>query len=185
MKFESDDLTEKEVTNLSFGSWPAPEPYLLEIGRLLQVWGNLEDLIGQFIGKLAGFNEIADPTAYILTVHSSFPQKLQMLESLCEGLSAEFPNLEPYKQITGRIRSLQAIRNKFAHHGVTVDPETGQAEMPMVSARGKLKMTVDTIKLHEIRHATLKIQEAQILLYNMVLQTRHDPIWKKLPRAAG
>lgn len=180
MRFESDDLTAKEIAELSFGEWPAPEPYLLEIGRLLQVWGNLEDLIGQFIGKLAGFEEIADRTAYILTVHSSFPQKLQMLESLCEGLSADFDNLAPYKQITGRIRSLQSVRNKFAHHGVTIDPQTGQAQMPMVSAIGKLKMTVDIIALDEIRHATIKIQEAQVLLYNMILRTNYDPIWKKL-----
>lgn len=85
-----------EILKLDFDGWPLPDPYLLEIGRVAGLWATLESFLNICIGKLAGFNDLNDPKAFILVTHSSFPQRLDILSALCEQLVPEFPSLQGY-----------------------------------------------------------------------------------------
>jgi len=79
--------------------WPAPDEYLLELGRVSALWASLETQLDIGLGELAGFNDMADPRPFILVRHTSFPQKLDMLSALCKLLLSRFPNLKALKPL--------------------------------------------------------------------------------------
>src|SRR5260221_108403 len=111
-------MKDDEVLKLNFDRWPLPDAYLLELGRVSALWASLESFLNLCIGKLAGFNDINDPTWFILVTHSSFPQRLDILSSLCEHLVNSFPTLTDYKPVVDRLRHAQKLRNDFMHYGM-------------------------------------------------------------------
>lgn len=173
-------MKNEEILKLNLTGWPLPDEYLIELGRISVVWATLETFLNLFIGKLAGFNELADPKPFILVNHSSFPQKLDMFGALCEQLVSDHPHLANYKDIISRLSSAQKLRNKFAHHGMAINSQTGKAEMALGSARGSLKVSVEQIDIADIRRATMSIDEAQAALYKLVLQRDIGPVWQRL-----
>jgi hypothetical protein len=76
-------MKNEEIDKLDFNNWPLPNNILVEIGRVSALWNVLETLLTLCIGKLSGY-DIKDPRSFILIVHSSFPQKLDILSSLCD-----------------------------------------------------------------------------------------------------
>jgi hypothetical protein len=172
-------MRDEEIEALDFSGWPLPEAYLIEIGRVTALWSSLEMLLNSCIGKLAGFNEQGDPKPFILVNHSSFPQRLDMLGTLCEHLVPNFPNLTDYKSVISNLRSAQKERNKFAHNSIGPGEQPSEIVMASGSARGSLKTTVQKISIVDIRRATVAIHEAQLRLYKLVLERDIEPIWKK------
>ncbi len=146
---------------------------------MTSLWASFENFLNTCIGKLAGFDDLYDPKAYILVTHGSFPQRLNILSALCEQLFPEYPNLEPYKSVIEKIKRAQNERNKFAHNSFSLNSETGKMHMPLGSARGSLKVRVENISIADIRKATIAIDEAQIALYNLVLKAEYEPVWKR------
>lgn len=161
--------------------WPLPDSYLIELGRLSALWASLESFLNVLIGKLAGFNEIADTTLFILVTHSSFPQRLDMLGALCEKLKDEHPHLSNHKDVIAKLRSAQSNRNKYAHNGVTFDSETNQYVLSQGSARGKVKFSVEAVTVDDIHKVSKEIHEAQLSLYELVLKRQITPVWNREP----
>jgi hypothetical protein len=178
-KQDSEQFTDEEVGALNFSDWPIPDEYALEVGRLMGLWSSLENFLDRCIGKLAGFNDLVDPTVLIFTLHSSFPQRLDIFQSLCERLAPEFPNLAPFKDVARSIKAAQASRNRFAHNGMVLNSDSDAVEMNVASARGKLKLEVKTVKLAEIRRASMQTHEAMMDLYKLVLQKDYGPRWRR------
>lgn len=172
-------MKNEDVRKLNFDNWPLPDKYLVEIGRVSALWASLESLLNMCIGKLAGFNELNDPSVFILINHSSFPQRLDIMSTFCEQYCHQFENLKEYKGVISKLRSAQKLRNKYAHNGMSVNPDTKKAEMPIGSARGSLKVTVEPIDIADIRRAVIAIDEAQNALYKMVLKIDIGPVWKR------
>jgi hypothetical protein len=168
-----------EIEKINFSGWPIPDEYLIEIGRVSALWASLESLLIPCIGKLLGFNEINDPKAFILLAHASFPQRMDILSTMCEQLAQNFPQITKYKEIISVLRNAQKARNKFLHNGVVFNSETNALEMPVGSARGTLRVKVEKITLADIRRATMAIDEAMTDLYNLILQTENQPVWKR------
>src|SRR5688572_17852779 len=108
-------MTDDELKRLDFKGWPLPDEYLIELGRVSAVWASLESLLNLCLGKLAGFNELNDPKPFILVYHASFPQRLDMLGSLCEHLAPNFPHLADHKSVIGLLRGAQKLRNTYMH----------------------------------------------------------------------
>ena len=169
-----------EIGKLNLSGWPLPDEYLIELGRISVVWAGLETFLNLFIGKLAGFNELADPKPFILVNHSSFPQKLDMLGALCEQLVSDHPHLANYKDVISRLSLAQKLRNKFAHHSMALNSQTRKVEMAVGSARGSLKVSVEQFEIEDIRRATISIDEAQAALYKLVLQRDLGPVWHRI-----
>jgi hypothetical protein len=48
--------------------------------------------------KLAGYEETIDWRAAVLTAHSSFMQRVDILSTLCDELQKQFPHLSSYKE---------------------------------------------------------------------------------------
>ncbi|MFZ2955433.1 MAG: hypothetical protein WA705_00855 [Candidatus Ozemobacteraceae bacterium] len=172
-------MTDEEIENLNFGDWPIPENFLKDIGRVAVLWGGLEGFLGLCIGKLSGFNDLGDPIPFILTAHSSFQQKIDILETLCEQLAPRFDDLMDYKEVTKKIRAVQCKRNEFMHQGFYFDPETGLVEMAKGTARGSLKTSISQRSFAEIRKVAMEIHEAHLALYKLVLKREMKPIWER------
>ncbi|MDE2030024.1 MAG: hypothetical protein KGI97_05600, partial [Alphaproteobacteria bacterium] len=86
-------MKDQDIAAIDFSGWPLPDEYLVEIGRVSAIWVGLESLLNSCLGKLAGFNDIADPKPFILLNHASLPQRLDMLGALCEQLVTHYPEL--------------------------------------------------------------------------------------------
>lgn len=178
-------MKNEEIEEINFSGWPIPDNYLIELGRVSALWTSLENLINICIGKLAGFNEINDPKPFILITHSSFPQRLDILSTLCEGLLPEFRHLYEYKKTIAVLKNAQKVRNRFLHNEIVFNPDTKSMELGVGSARGTLKVTVEKITIADIRRAVIAIDEAMHALFNLIFQKEEQPAWKRLASGRG
>jgi len=173
-------MNNDEIRKLNFKGWPLSDDYLVEIGRVSVLWASLESLLNLCIGKLVGFNDLNDPKPFILINHSPFPQRLDVLSTLCEQLQRNQPNLSGYKKVVARLKSAQKHRNIYAHNCSALNPDTGKVQMATGSARGTLKVDVKVVDVADIRRASIEISEAQNELYRLVLGVDYGPAWKRV-----
>lgn len=151
-----------------------PDTWLIELGRITQAWAAFEQFFNLMLQKLAGFDDPFDPTFTILVAHSSMPQRLDMLASLCAAYVEKHPELSDYKNVIGVIKEAQAARNRFCHNIMSLDEtDSTKAQIALVSARGKLKQELHEITLADLRKASEKITSAMRSLYILVLQPKH------------
>ena len=172
-------MNDDKIMRLNFDGWPLPKEYLEELGRIGTLWASLESFMALCLGKLAGFDKLVDPTAFILLNHTNFPQRLDMLGSLCETLVPAYPTLKGYKDVVSKLRSAQTLRNKFLHNALSIDETSGEVGMAVGSARGTLKVGVQKVTLADVRRCTMAIHEAQLALYKLVLGRGVPPIWTR------
>ena len=172
-------MKNNELELLNWSGWPLPSEYLEEIGRIATLWASLENFLNICIGKLAGFNEMQDPKPFILVNHSSFPQRLDMLSSLCSILENEYPALAAYETTIAKLRSAQKSRNKYLHNAIGPSEDGKSFEMAQGSARGKLRASVDTATISDLRRATVEIDQAFRSLYQLVLGRELSPAWER------
>ena len=177
-KAKSDNPTNFDRTN-----WPLPDEFLLELGRLAALWTSLEAQLDICIGKLAGFDDLSDPKPFILLHHSTVRQKLDMFSSLCEHQLVHHPNLQRYKEVVSKITAAQTSRNRYVHNGMVKSEDGKSVEMALGSARGKLKTSVRTVTIDEIKKVSVDIADAMRFLHHFV--TGHDipPFWERTPRS--
>lgn len=161
-------------------NWPAPNEYLLELGRVTTLWGTLESSVNIAISKLAGYEAVLDYRAVIMVASSNFQQKIDIISALSEKLAPQYPNVKNYKSVIAKLQSAQKARNKYAHNAITTDQKTGKVMLSYASSRGgSLKTTVEEVKLHSIKEVTVKIHEAMCALHTLVTGKEIKPIWER------
>lgn len=160
-------------------NWPAPNEYMLELGRISVLWGSLEQSVNLAISKLAGYEAIYDYRAAILTAHSNFKQRVDIISTLCEQLEKEHPHLKSYKKVINKIESAQNGRNKFMHNGISVNEETGKVETARLTARGKLQTKIEEVNLSDLEKVTANIHEAMLALHGLITKAIYPPIWER------
>jgi hypothetical protein len=170
-------MRKQEIAALNFSGWPVPDKFLIEIGRVAALWASLESFLNVCIQKLAGFNDLNDPTPFILLAHTNFPQRLDMLGTLCEHLLPRFARLRDYKNVISALRKAQTSRNPLMHHGVFHDASTDCVRMPHGSARGTLKTATRSLSVEDIKRVSIDIDEAKRALYKLVLGRDLPPSW--------
>jgi len=171
-------MKDNEVLKLNFDGWPIPDEYLRELGRVAALWASLESFLNICIGKLSGFNDQNDLTPFILVTHSSFPQRLDILSTLCEHLVPSFPTLKNYKAVVERLRQAQRLRNDFMHYGMHKE-DSGDVVMSKGTARGTLKLRVQKVTVADLRRVSMAIHEANLHLYKLVLKKDIPPVWTR------
>lgn len=164
---------------MDLADWPLPDNWLAELGRIATLWGCLEALLNHVLGKLAKFDDLGDPTPFIIFSHASFPQRLDIFAALCDQLVQNFPHLGNYPSVVTALRTAQTSRNRFMHHPITFDPDSGQFKMAQGSARGKLKTKVEQISIIDLRRAIIDINEAHRVLYTLVFKREIPPLWER------
>jgi hypothetical protein len=160
-------------------NWPLSDEFLIELGRLSALWGSLEGALNFAIGKLAGFSDLEDPIPFILVVHSSFQQRLDILGSLCEQRLPDYPRLKNYKDVTSKIKAAQTLRNKFTHNSISPDEDFKKYFLVSGSARSSLKTSVKEVNTIEIHNACREIHIASLLLHELVTGKKYEPIWDR------
>lgn len=143
------------------------------------LWGSLESATVVAFGKLAGYTEILDLRAVILTAHLNFQQKVDAISALCEHLAPQYENLKNYEDVIKKLRAAQRSRNKYAHNAATFDEESGQVQLAYASARGTLKLHTETVYLSDIKEVCAKIHEAQCSLHTLITGKMLAPIWAR------
>lgn len=166
-------------------NWPAPDEFLMELGRMTALWGSLESATVVAFGKLAGYTEILDIRAVIVTAHLNFQQKVDAISALCEHLTPEYQNLKNYEDVIKKLRAAQKSRNKYAHNAATFNEESGRVELCYASARGTLKLHTETVHLSDIKEASAKIHEALCSLHTLVTGKKLLPIWERTSTATS
>ena len=159
-------------------NWPVPDEYLLELGRMVCVWGSLESMSAVAISKLAGYDSPTDPRALTMVAHSNFQQRVDVIGALCGQLVEQFPQLKDYESVIKKIKAAQGGRNKYAHNALSQD-EQGEVSIAFMSARGTLKTTVEPVRVAEIREVTAKIHEALCALEGLIVNRAVKPMWER------
>ncbi|ALS66595.1 MULTISPECIES: hypothetical protein [Pandoraea] len=159
-------------------NWPVPDDYLMELGRMVSVWGSLESTIAMAIAKLAGYDSPLDLRALTMVAHSNFQQRVDIVSALCVQLVNDFSHLRTYEGVVKKIRAAQSARNKYAHNALTVNDD-GQVTISYMSARGVLKTSVELVRLADIKEATAKVHEASVALYALVTNSDLKPMWER------
>lgn len=157
--------------------WPIPNEFLLELGRMTALWPSLEIGINFGISKLMGYPAVLDHRPVIALAHANFQQRLDIFESLCDQLLPEYPKLRDYKAVCTRVKAAQKARNKYAHNAISKDDD-GNLVVSNASARGTLKLSVEIVRINDIKEATAKIHEAGVALHNLVTGANVRPLWE-------
>ncbi len=159
--------------------WPAPTEYLTELGRMTALWSSLEASTTVAYSKLAGYGEILDMRAVIVTAHMTFQQRVDAIISLCEHLAPSFSHLDDYETTHKLLKAAQKARNKFSHNGISYDAATASVTVTYATARASLKLHTEQIRLADIKEASAKIHEAIASLHSLVTGVRRPPIWDR------
>lgn len=159
-------------------NWPVPDDYLLELGRMVSVWGSLESTTALAIAKLAGYDSPTDPRVLTMVAHSNFQQRVDIVSALCGQLVEEYPHLKDHESVVKKIRAAQTGRNKYAHNALSLD-EDGQVHLAYMSARGTFKTNVEIVRVTEIKEVTAKIHEAVVALHGLITNTVAKPMWDR------
>ncbi|MCK1791176.1 hypothetical protein [Pseudomonas violetae] len=168
------------MDRLDFKSnWPINDEHLLELGRLMTMWIALENQVMVSISKLMGYDDILDRRPTILLAHANFKQRVDALHTLCEQLVKQFPSLANYENVISKIKAAQKGRNKYAHNGLTLNPESGHFEIHRLSAQGTLKVTSEIVHVNDIREVTAKTHEAACLLYTLITSKPCPTMWER------
>ena len=157
-------------------NWPVPDEYLLELGRMTVLWGTLESGCVVAFGKLAGYEDTLDVRAIIVTAHLNFQQRIDAISTLCEHLLPNYPVLSEYETVIKQLKAAQKARNKFAHNAISMD-ESGEIGLAYATARGNLKLNMETVHLADVKEACSKIHEALCSLHSLITGHKVEPVW--------
>ncbi|WP_218569893.1 hypothetical protein [Pseudomonas sp. Hp2] len=142
------------------------------------LWGSLESACVVAFGKLSGYEQTLDIRAVIITAHLNFQQRIDAIATLCEHLAPDYPTLSDYEVVIKQLKAAQKARNKFAHNPISVD-ESGQVGIAYATARGTLKLNMETIHLADIKEACSKIHKALCSLHSLITGHKVMPIWDR------
>lgn len=151
---------------------PFPDEYLVRIGKIGVAWGSLEALVDLCIGKLAGFAE-HDVRSAIIAAHMSWPLKMDVLESLANALAPEFPRLAQFAKVRVLLKAAQDGRNRVSHGAWAY--ENGMLTKLKVSARGKLKVSVEPVTLDELDRTFSGIARAGTAILDLIANSGDYP----------
>jgi hypothetical protein len=147
-----------------------PDEYLAEIGRVSVQWSFLESMFDLCLMNLAGM-QLHDSRAMAIFVHMTFPLKLDVFGTIVSELLPNYPRLDSYKEVLSQIREAQTARNVFVHSKWGMSEDGKSVEIANLSARGKLKTSVRTVRLDELRQTAELIGKASVNLYKLVIHS--------------
>lgn len=144
---------------------PIPAEYITAIGKVCVRWGALESVVDLVIAKLAAF-DLMDLRGAIITAHMTWPLKMDVLASLVDALRPDYPHLAIFDVAQPLLKKAQEGRNK------TVHGQWGQKDGHVVklrmTARGKLKTSLDPVTIEEIEDIALDIYKAAAVVTRLV-----------------
>lgn len=160
-------------------NFPAPDDYLLELGRITALWGSLEFSVNNAINYLSGIESQNHWRVAVLTAHSNFRQKVNMVQTLCHELQETFPNLSMYPETIKLIESAQKKRNHYFHNGLFLNNETKKVQTASMQAHGVLRMKIQNVSVSELKDISLEIHLALLSFHELITQKKYSSFGKK------
>lgn len=168
------------MENIEFPeNFPAPDEYLIELGRIAALWGSLESSVNVALIKLSGIDDIDGWRVHVLTVHSNFKQKVDCIETLCHKMQEQFPHLSMYKDTVKVIQKAQTRRNHFLHNGLFYNSESGQVETSSMQARGILKTKIEKVTVSDLKSISALIHLSLLSIHELVTGMKYPPVWER------
>lgn len=136
-----------------------PKPYLIEIGRIIVSWNELESVLGVMLPLLAGM-DITDDRSNVMFPNMSFPQKINAFLAFVElstRKNNDLDRLAHAKRVYTEMDRLNRLRNTTVHHSWHVNADGVQQFN--VSAKGKLIMDRKFVKLDQMKKISHEIDE--------------------------
>ncbi len=143
-----------------------PDDYLIEIGKVSVQWSMLEMVFDLCSIKLAGM-DADEARAMAVFAHMPFQMKLDVFGAMVDSLQTNYPRLKSYAEVLSLVRQAQSARNKIIH--ARWSHKNGVVTIGRMTARGKVKTSIDTISLDEIRSATELIGKASVQVWKLVI----------------
>lgn len=144
-----------------------PDDILRAIGKVNVVWGILESTVDLSLQKVAGFS-LGDQRAHIITAHMTWPLKMDIFESIANALAPQYPHLAKFSpDIKPLLKKAQEGRNRVAHGVWGKDGDI--VYKGRVSARGKLKTSLDEVTVADLEAICLDIHKATVAVILHVL----------------
>jgi hypothetical protein len=143
-----------------------PEPYLTAIGKVTVAWGHLESIVAMGLAKFTGYTDF-DWRSATITAHMPWPQKMDAMETLINELTPENPHLAKFPEVKTLLKKAQEGRNRVSHGQWGY--ENGQASKARLTARGKLRPSIDPITVTEIETIASDIGRAAIRLWRLIV----------------
>ena len=145
-----------------------PDEYLREIGRIVMLWGELEDLLHfALVAALLGTFK-RDGRADAVFIHMAFPQKLDALSSMLKIHDDKPHGIAKYylDRAQPRLKEAQEKRNAIVHQYWTYNGTN--IIRSSRKARGTLQFWKHEVQLSELHEISLTIQQAMSALYVVV-----------------
>lgn len=160
-------------------NWPLPNEFLVELGRISVLFSLLESNVNVAISKLSGYEGILDWRSAVTTAHANFKQRIEILETMLHELHDEHPNLDGYLRIIKSLKSVQAGRNKYSHNTMGVSESSEKVELSSLSARGKLKPSLETVSIDDLKDLAARIHVVHLDLHELITGSKYPPVWEK------
>ena len=160
-------------------NFPAPDEYLLELGRVTALWGSLESSVNNAINYLSGIENQDHWRVSVLTAHSNFKQRVDVIQTLCHEMQEMFPNLSMYPETIKLIESAQKKRNHYLHNGLFFNKETNTVQTSSIQARGVLRTKVQNVSVSELKDVSAKIHLALLSIHELLTQKKYPPFWER------
>ena len=141
-----------------------PDDYLIAIGKVTVAWGNLETVADLVLNKLSDTDGLR---CAVMTAHMSWPQKMDAIAALVDGLRPDYPHLERFDAVKPLLLKAQEGRNRVAHG--QWGHQEGIVTKARATARGKLRARIDPITLADIDGIVRDIGHAAIRLWRVVV----------------
>jgi hypothetical protein len=143
-----------------------PEPYLIALGRVTYLWGGLESIVELAIAKFLGF-ALHEVKAAIIVAHMSWPQRMDVLESMIHLYENEYPHLKAFPDVKAKLKKAQEGRNMLLHSKLVMDND--KVRTLRFSSRGKVRISSDELSVSDIDAVFFDIGNASMELLKLVL----------------
>jgi hypothetical protein len=144
-----------------------PDEYLIAIGRVSYIWGVLESSMDFPLAKLSGLDRDDDPRPAIMVTHMSWPQRMDTLETFVSLLSSEYEYLQRFSEVKPILKKAQEGRNRIVH--ARWGRQDSSITIAKMTARGKLKVSIEPISVQEIDSIFNDIGIAGVELIKLIL----------------
>ena len=144
-----------------------PDDFLRAIGKVNVCWGGLESIMDLALSKIGGFGS-GDSRGAIMTAHMPLPQKLDVLSAIAVSLVPDYPHMTGFESVKPLLKKAQESRNKVAHGTWSLD--NGAVYKGRLTARGKLKISIEPVTIADLEAVCLDIHKAGLAVIELILK---------------
>ena len=140
-----------------------PNEVLIELGRIVDAWIELDICLDRALDKLAGMDGYMDSRFAFRQAQNPFPQRLQTFGTYCSQLALEFPHLRNCRRVHERLKAAHQLRNRYLERSSVPHVDQGEAE-------ACTQTPLERVDAEDLRRVSQEINRAHEALYALVFR---------------